>query len=63
MKRHYDREGKDTEQDVTRWSRLPYPEPRATTFIPHACMHAFSGLHLDTVSTCLVTSYLHMLLS
>ena len=60
---YYDREGKDTEQDVTRWNRLPYPEPRVTTFIPHACMHAFSGLPLDAVSICLVTSYLHTLLS
>ena len=25
-----------------------------TTFIPHACMHAFSGSPLDAVSICLV---------
>ena len=47
-----DREGKDTEQDVN--LRIQNHVP--TTFIPHVCMHAFSGSPLDAVSICLVYS-------
>ena len=56
---YYDREGKGicashvTEQ-ITVNLRIQNHVP--TTFIPHVCMHAFSGLPLDAVNICLVAS-------
>ena len=51
---YYDREGKDTVQDVTGTNYLRIQNHMPTTFIPHACMHAFSGSPLGAVSICLV---------
>ena len=49
---YYDREGKDTEQDVMRRSRLPV----LVTIVEYHSekYHAFSGSPLDAVSICLV---------
>ena len=51
---YYYREGKDTAQDVTRTNYLHIQNHVPTTFILHACMHAFSGSPLGAVSICLV---------